>query len=305
MGSLIARLVLASCRHAWTVLLVAVLLGIGAGIYAAGHIAIDTDSSKLFSPNLPWRKLEVAYDAAFPQQTGLIAVVVDGATPELAESATASLAKRLGGDPELFPRISRPDGGPFFARNGMLFLSQAAVEKTTRHLIAAQPLLGSLAADPSLRGVMDTLYRRFLRPGDLAFDVGAHVGDRVASFRRLGARVVAVEPQLAEGVVHGDAKLSDVATPFRALADTLQSVLSGKSAPLSWRTLIVGRPPRLRELRHTILVQPKLEFSALQPGARASEAIRQAARDLGLTPEKGVRVRLTGSVPLAAPAATL
>src|SRR5450631_2432885 len=47
------------------------------------------------------------------------------------------------------------------------------------------------------RGVMDTLYRRFLRRGDLAFDVGAHVGDRVASFRRLGARVVAVEPQPA------------------------------------------------------------------------------------------------------------
>ena len=33
--------------------------------------------------------------------------------------------------------------------------------------------------------------------GDLAFDIGAHVGDRVASFRRLGARVVAVEPQPA------------------------------------------------------------------------------------------------------------
>jgi len=44
---------------------------------------------------------------------------------------------------------------------------------------------------------MDTLYKRFLRPGDLAFDIGAHVGDRVASFRRLGARVVAVEPQPA------------------------------------------------------------------------------------------------------------
>src|SRR5476649_287413 len=47
------------------------------------------------------------------------------------------------------------------------------------------------------RGVMDTLYRRFLRRGDLAFDVGAHVGDRIASFRRLGARVVAIEPQPA------------------------------------------------------------------------------------------------------------
>jgi FkbM family methyltransferase len=42
---------------------------------------------------------------------------------------------------------------------------------------------------------MDRLHARFLRPGDLAFDVGAHVGDRIASFRRLGARVVALEPQ--------------------------------------------------------------------------------------------------------------
>ncbi len=43
--------------------------------------------------------------------------------------------------------------------------------------------------------VLDAFYRRFLNPGDVAFDVGAHVGDRAASFCRLGARVVAVEPQ--------------------------------------------------------------------------------------------------------------
>jgi FkbM family methyltransferase len=42
---------------------------------------------------------------------------------------------------------------------------------------------------------MDRLYARYLREGDLAFDIGAHVGDRIAAFRRLGARVVAVEPQ--------------------------------------------------------------------------------------------------------------
>jgi FkbM family methyltransferase len=44
---------------------------------------------------------------------------------------------------------------------------------------------------------MDRLYSGFVQRGDLVFDVGAHVGDRVASFRRLGARVVAVEPQPA------------------------------------------------------------------------------------------------------------
>ncbi|HEU4545693.1 MAG TPA: FkbM family methyltransferase, partial [Microlunatus sp.] len=38
-------------------------------------------------------------------------------------------------------------------------------------------------------------YGQFLSPGDLAFDLGAHVGNRVGVFRRLGAQVVAVEPQ--------------------------------------------------------------------------------------------------------------
>jgi FkbM family methyltransferase len=44
---------------------------------------------------------------------------------------------------------------------------------------------------------MDLLYAKFVRPGDLVFDAGAHVGDRVAAFRRLKARVVAIEPQPA------------------------------------------------------------------------------------------------------------
>jgi FkbM family methyltransferase len=47
------------------------------------------------------------------------------------------------------------------------------------------------------RAAMDRLYGTFVRPDDLVFDVGAHVGDRIAAFRRLGARVVAVEPQPA------------------------------------------------------------------------------------------------------------
>jgi FkbM family methyltransferase len=49
--------------------------------------------------------------------------------------------------------------------------------------------------DTARDAAMDALYARFVRPGDLAFDIGAHVGDRTGSFRRLGARVVALEPQ--------------------------------------------------------------------------------------------------------------
>ena len=57
--------------------------------------------------------------------------------------------------------------------------------------------LGIYYGRKSRRIEKDRLYAQFVGRGDLVFDVGAHVGDRVASFRRLGARVVAVEPQPA------------------------------------------------------------------------------------------------------------
>ena len=49
--------------------------------------------------------------------------------------------------------------------------------------------------DAGRNALMDALYAHFLKTGDLAFDIGSHVGDRISAFRRLGARVVALEPQ--------------------------------------------------------------------------------------------------------------
>lgn len=69
------------------------------------------------------------------------------------------------------------------------------------------------------RAAMDALYRRFMQPGDLVFDVGAHVGDRVSSFRRLGARVVAIEPQslLVDVLTHIHGRDANVVILPRAL----------------------------------------------------------------------------------------
>ena len=66
-----------------------------------------------------------------------------------------------------------------------------------RSLRAVLRSLRTYYGDRSRRAAMVRLYKHFVRPADLVFDVGAHVGDRVAAFRRLGARVVAVEPQPA------------------------------------------------------------------------------------------------------------
>lgn len=48
---------------------------------------------------------------------------------------------------------------------------------------------------PTKHRRMRRLYSEFLGPGDVGFDIGAHVGSRVRAWRKLGARVVAVEPQ--------------------------------------------------------------------------------------------------------------
>jgi FkbM family methyltransferase len=38
-------------------------------------------------------------------------------------------------------------------------------------------------------------YRQFIQPGDLCFDIGAHVGSHINVWTQLGAQVVALEPQ--------------------------------------------------------------------------------------------------------------
>jgi len=73
--------------------------------------------------------------------------------------------------------------------------STIATLKADPGLAALRRSLDIYYGDSVRDAAMDKLYGRFIRPGDLAIDIGSHVGDRIASFRRLGARVVAVEPQ--------------------------------------------------------------------------------------------------------------
>lgn len=77
--------------------------------------------------------------------------------------------------------------------------------------------------DAERQARMDRLNAIFVAPGQLAFDIGAHVGDRTASFRRLGARVVALEPQprvfRALRLIHG----SDLRVVLRPEAVGAQS----------------------------------------------------------------------------------
>ena len=262
-ATLVTKLVKASIDHRWAVIILSAVLAALAGYYTATHFAITTDTGKLIDSNVRWRQLEITFDKAFPQRSGLTVIVIDGQTPEQAEQAARLLEARLKTLPQLIQTVDRPDGGEFFNRNGLLFLSKEELGKTVNQLLAAQPFLGSLAADPSLRGLMGTL------------------------------------SLMALGISEKETTFDAILTPMQKIADALEGVNAGKTVAFSWRELLTGQAAKPKDLRRLILVRPILEFSALEPGQVASEAIRSAARDLRLTTENGVRIRLTGNVPLA------
>ncbi|MGH6796846.1 MAG: MMPL family transporter, partial [Roseiarcus sp.] len=259
----IARIVRLSTRYAWVVIPGFLIAAVLAGGYVSRHIAINTDSSKLLSSSLPWRQQEIRLNQLFPQRADLMIVVIDATTPEAADEAADALVNALAHQSDVIRTISRPDGGEFFARNGVLFLSVDDVRRDMAQLIKAEPFLGTLAADPTLRGILGAV------------------------------------SQSLEGVRVKKTTLEDLKPALAAIADALDLVEQGRHPAFSWRRLLSGRAPEPSDLRRFVDIQPVLNYGDLEPGGQATKTIRATIAKLGLTPDRGVTVRLTGSVPLS------
>jgi hopanoid biosynthesis associated RND transporter like protein HpnN len=260
----VVKIVGAAVRLPWLTIALVLAMTAGAIVYISDNFAITTDTSRLISSDLDWRQRELQYDAAFPGHVDNIDVVIDGRTPELAEKAAQELSAALRkSEPSPIAEVQRRGGGPFFDRNGLLFLSTDEVRQTTESLIRAQPVLGTLSADPTLNGLAKAL--GFI-PSAVEADRGTW-----AEFEK----------------------------PLVQISKAIDDTLAGQPTAFSWGELLTGEKPTQTDRRRFIAVKPVLDYGALEPGAKASDLIRTTARNLGLTPENGVRVRLTGSVPMA------
>jgi len=260
--SLIVRVVGLCVGRAWIVVAGVIILCAAMTYYVMGHFAMTTETNALLSPKLPWRQRQTAFNVAFPPERANIVVVVDGQTPELSDAAADRLAASLSAQTRLFHSVQRPDSGPFWERNRLLFASTEDLKTFIAQLLRGQPFLGSMASDPSLRGLADTL------------------------------------SLTVQGVNKGETSPQDLRRAIRILADVLQGLAAGKPPFFSWRTLTTGHEPDRGELRHILLVDPVLDFTQLQPGKLPIDAIRTTAQRLQLDIVHGVRVRLTGPVPL-------
>lgn len=258
-GQLAEALVAGSIRKPWLVVAVALVLTL-VGLYVTiTRFAITTQTDQLIQSDAAWIKDKDAVQAAFPQLETPILAVVDASTPELADSSAARLAAALASAPgSAIRKVWRPDGGPFFDRNGLLFLPVEELRTTTAGLLQQQPTLLALSGDPSLRGLMRLV------------QIGASRG-----------------------------ALGENAGLLGQITDVVDDVLAGKPARMSWQALMSGKPATPAALRRFLLIEPVLDYDELEPASAATTKIRSAAAGLGLTPQAGVRVRLTGAAPLA------
>lgn len=251
-----------SCRTAPALIVLMGALSALIGYYAFTHLSVDTRTDRLLDSSLAWRAEEKVLNDAFPQNNHVLAVVVSGQTPELADEGALKLAEALRKNPGAFPTVTDAGGSAFLRQNGLLFLDTPDVQGVADQLIKAQGLLGTLIADPSLNGLFGALNRAL------------------------------------QGVELGDIEASALEAPLTAIANTMEPALAGQPAFLSWRTMLTGLKPDPLELHRIFTVKPVLDYESLTPGEQASTIIRNQAVALGITPENGAQVRLTGDVAL-------
>ncbi len=249
-------------RRAGLVVVLTLLLAIGAVLATKTRLGVTTDTGGLFSAKLEWKKRQHELQKDFPQGEDQLVAVVQGEIPEESQESARELADALQRDTAHFKTVRTPGQVPYLQKNGLLFLDPKPLSELLDKTIQAQPFLGSLAADPSARGL----------------------------FTAIGL--------IGEGVARGQANLQNFAGSLDGFADNLAEAAAGHPTPLSWERLLSGKLADLGGRYSFVVTQPRLDYGSFQPGGVATAAMRQAISQLEFVKQGRVHVYLTGQVAL-------
>jgi hopanoid biosynthesis associated RND transporter like protein HpnN len=237
----------------WAMLGVALALTVLAG-WAASHLTINTSTDEILSSELPFRKIEAAYDKAFPREDMAIAVI-DAPTSDEAAAAGRDLLALLQDRPDVFERVDLAGASPYFDRYGLLFLEPDQIAGIAQQMRPARLLLATLANDPSLRGVA-----------------------RVLGMAEEGATQAAAPPEMAQ--------------MLGLFAQTVGAQAQGQSMEMPWAEMFKsgGLPGRERQV---LEVKPVLDNTSINRAGAAIDALHEAFTEVGAK-YPDVTFRLTG-----------
>ncbi|GBQ23283.1 hypothetical protein AA0472_1044 [Acetobacter estunensis NRIC 0472] len=259
-STIIGRFIVLCAKRAWLVVAIFMTLAAAAVWVSSTHLGVTTDTDKMLSDKLAWKQRSDMMGRLFPQKDNLLVAVIEADLPEEGRATARALAAKLSADHEHFNYVRLPDDDPYLNRNGLMFLDPKPLAKVLDDTVTAQPFLGALAADPSARGLFDSL------------------------------------GLIAQGIQHGQANLSGFQTALNGFADNLEAAANGHPTPLSWQRLLAGSLTDLAGRYQYVMTQPKLDYGSFQPGGAATSAMQAASKDLEFVKSGNAHVYLTGEV---------
>jgi hopanoid biosynthesis associated RND transporter like protein HpnN len=255
----LVRLENAVLRYPKTLLLLLLLVCGLSLFYTVRHLSIDTDTTRILSEDLPFQQDRKRFIETFPQDDQAILVVVDGKTPEQTIEALNYLESRFRSEKQRIQSFYIPGSGEFFDRHGLLYLDLDELEELAAGLTKAQPFIGTLSRDNSLKSLLDVI-------------------------------ALAITEKEQELPV-------DLKPLLDKIRMAVGAALDGKTYPVSWQQMMIGEDRDFLNAQRFILVKPTLNFDEMTPAEESLAAVRaivdKAEQDL-----PGVNIRLTGEVVL-------
>lgn len=227
--------------------------------YTVKNLKINTDTSNIISPDLPFQQDRQRFLKAFPQDDQTILVVVDAKSPEQTTRALSYLAQRFRDEKQQIESVYIPGEGSYFDKNSLLYLELDDLRKLAAKLTEAQPFIGTLSKDNSLTGLFSII------------ELALTTNDRELPI--------------------------DLKFLLDKIDAALRAALNGTNYQLSWQQMMFGEDQDLLTTRRFIQLKPKLDFSKMVPAEPSLKAVRTIVEKAGQV-FPGASIRLTGEVVL-------
>lgn len=246
-------------HYPWFFLLFALLLCIASGYYTFNHLAVNTNTAEMLSPDLPFQQNQRKIDKAFPQDAYTTLFVIESNTPEESAQSATKLVELLANKKETFSSAYIPTDNAFFRQQALLYLDTPDLENVARQLTDAQPFIGYLAQNYSLGGLFEVISQALNETQNtLPMDLN---------------------PLL------------------QALDKTITAQLDGKSQSLSWQTLLANNKLSDDARRVLVIAKPVTHFDEMLPLDAAQKVAHEVANQI-MAENSNVRVRITGETAL-------
>lgn len=243
------------------------LLGLMLGTFAAGFYAttqfrVNTDQSSLIAPDSEFQQRFDQFREAFPTYRRTSLVMVESASRSAAANGAFDLAKALEARDDLFQSIFTTAAMPFFQQNGLLYLDTEDLTSQLDALVQAQPGIAIVANEKGLAGTLT-----LLNQGLTQLDEGGQLNPSLVSLAN-------------------------------DLTRAANSIASDETRPLRFNLGSLGSDNEQTAIELISIQIREDTGDFLSPRAKL-DVIRATAADLGLTPENGFTIRLTGNIPLS------